>query len=195
MGRLPGEHAEDRAMSGQSTSDIFEDVLHEESEANARHSAPKKRSQADRLVDYALDSKAELFVDQVGAPHALLDGEAVPLNTRSYNWLRGLMWEAEEISTGGEGLKTASGMLAAFAAASGKVRELHTRSAYSRGAVYYQLSKGRVVEVDREGWRWADDPPVIFRSVPNLKPLPDPERGGTLDALENLINLKSERDR
>jgi len=188
-----GASAGDRAMSEHAASDVFEDIVQEE--ANARHSTRKKRSQADRLVDYALDSKAELFVDQVGAPHALLDGEAVPLNTRSYNWLRGLMWEAEEISTGGEGLKTASGMLAAFAAKSGKVRELHTRSAWHEGKVYYQLGPRRVVRVDRGGWEIEENPPVVFRSVPNLKPLPDPERGGTLDALENLINLKSERDR
>src|SRR5215218_7690980 len=181
-------------MSGQSASDIFEDVLHEESQAKAQQSARKKRSQADRLVDYALDSKAELFVDQVAAPHALLDGEAVPLNTRCYNWLRGLMWEAEEISSGGEALKTAAGMLAAFAVKSDKVRELHTRSAWHEGKVYYQIRSGRVVRVDRSGWEIEENPPVVFRGVPNLKPLPDPERGGTLDALENLINLKSERD-
>src|SRR5687767_2584131 len=100
-------------MSEHAASDICEDIIDEEAEAKVQRPTPKKRSQADRLVDYALDSKAELFMDQVGAPHALLQGEAVPLNTRSYNWLRGLMWEAEEISTGGEALKTASGMLAA----------------------------------------------------------------------------------
>jgi hypothetical protein len=181
-------------MSGQSAHDIFEGILRKETEANDRRSAPKKRGQADRLVDYALDSKAELFTDQVGAPHVLLDGEAIPLNTRSYNWFRGLMWEAEEVSTGGEALKTAAGMLAAFAAKSGKVRELHTRSAWHEGKVYYQLGPGRVVRVDRGGWEIEDNPPVVFRSVPNLKRLPDPERGGTLDALEDLVNLKSERD-
>jgi len=181
-------------MSEQAASDIFESIIHEEAEANARRSTPKKRSQADRLVDYALDSNAELFVDQVGAPHALLDSEAIPLNTRCYNWLRGLMWETEEISTGGEALKTAAGMLSAFAVKSDKVRELHTRSAWHEGKVYYQLGPGRVVRVDHSGWEIEDNPPVVFRSVPNLKPLPDPEQGGTLDILEDLINLKSERD-
>jgi hypothetical protein len=156
--------------------------------------ANKKRNQADRLIDYALDSGAGLFVDQVGAPHVLVSGEALPLGTRSYNWLRSLMWEEEEISVGGEALKTAAGTLAAFAAKSGRVRELHTRSAFHGGAVYYQLRPGRVVRIDRGGWNLEDDPPVVFRSVPNLKPLPDPQPGGTLDTLEDLINLKGERD-
>jgi hypothetical protein len=154
-----------------------------------------KGNQADRLVGYALESGAELFMDHLGSPHVLVEGEAIMLSSRSHNWLRGLLWEAEGRSVSAEALKTAAGTLAAFAAASGKVHELHTRSAYSGGAVYYQLDKGRVVEVDRNGWRWVDDPPVIFRSIPNLKPLPDPERGGSLDVLEELINLKSDRDK
>lgn len=155
----------------------------------------KKRNQADRLIDYALESGTELFDDQSGAPHALIDGEAVPLNTGAYKWLRTLMWDREGISVGGEALKTATGTLAAFASTGGKVRELHTRSAFHEGAVYYWLDKGQVVRIDRDGWRRDEDPPVVFRTVPNLKPLPDPEPGGSLDQLEELVNLKTDRDR
>ncbi len=158
-------------------------------------SPAKKRNQADRLIDYALATGAELFCDQMGAPHVLVQGDAVPLNTRSYYWLRGLMWDTEGISTGGEALKTAAGTLAAFAVKDGKVRELHTRAAFHEGAVYYQLGAGRVVKTDQDGWGIDEAPPVVFRSIPNLKPLPDPEPGGSLDALEVLVNLKTERDK
>jgi len=155
----------------------------------------KKRKQADRLIDYA--SAVPLFCDQMGTPHALIYGEAVPLNTQSYRWLRELMWDREAIAIGGEALKTAAGTLAAFAVRSGEVRELHTRSAFHDGVVYYQLRPGRVAKIDRNGWTVEDQDavPVIFRSVPNLKPLPEPEMGGDLDTLERLINLKGERDK
>lgn len=155
----------------------------------------KRRGQADRLIDYAVETRAELFVDQAGAPHALVDGEAVSLNSAAYKWLRTLMWDREGISVGGEALKTAAGTLSAFAHTGGKVRELHTRSAFHQGAVYYRLEKGRVVRIDRDGWSKDEDPPVVFRTIPNLKPLPDPERGGSLDELEDLVNLKTDRDR
>jgi hypothetical protein len=154
-----------------------------------------RRNQADRLVQYALDAGVPLFVDQFQAPHTLVDGEALSLTSRSYNWLRGLIWKHEGRSVNGEALKTAAGTLAAFADASGDVRELYTRAAYSGGALYYQLGKGRVVQVDKEGWRLVADPPVVFRSIPNLKPLPDPERGGGFEALDALVNLKSDRDK
>lgn len=105
------------------------------------------------------------------------------------------MWEEEEISIGGDALKTAAGTLAAFAARSGKMRELHTRSASYEGVIYYQLGTGRVTQIDRGGWKIEENPPVVFRSIPNLKKLPDPEPGGNLDALEKLVNLKTSRDK
>jgi len=154
-----------------------------------------RRSQADRLIQYALDGGVPLFLDQFQAPHTLVDGEAVPLTSRSYNWLRGLFWEKETRSINGEALKTAAGTLAAFAAASEDVRELYTRAAFVDGALYYQLGRARVVQIDRAGWRMIADPPVVFRNVSNLKALPDPERGGGFEALDALMNLKSKRDK
>jgi len=50
-----------------------------------------RRNQADRLIGYALYDVEDLFVDQHGAPHALINGEPVPLNSRCYSWLRRLM--------------------------------------------------------------------------------------------------------
>ncbi|MDP9478366.1 MAG: bifunctional DNA primase/polymerase [Actinomycetota bacterium] len=166
-----------------------------EGKADGKPGAARQRNQADRLIDYARETEAELFLDQFNMPHALVDGEAVPLNSRSYNWLRNLMWAKENASVGGDPLKTASGTLAAFAANEGRTRTLHTRAAYHDGAVYYQLDKGRVWRIDREGYRRDDAPPVVFRSISNLKELPDPEAGGTLDEVCSLINIKSDLGR
>jgi hypothetical protein len=134
-------------------------------------------------------------VDQHGAPHTLIGGEPVPLNSRCYSWLRRLMWEHEARAVNGEYLKTAAGTLAAQAEFSGDVRELHTRAAWHDGALYYELRLGRVVKVGAGRWDFEPSPPVLFRRFPNLKPLPDPAFGGTLEVLDALVNLKGERDR
>jgi hypothetical protein len=155
-----------------------------------------RRNQGDRLIGYALEDLTTLFVDQHGAPHAQKDGEALPLNTRCYPWLRRLMWEEEARAVNGEYLKTAAGTLAAQAEFSGDVRELHTRAAWHEGTLYYELRPGRVVEVDAAGWRFVSDPPVLFRHFPNLKPLPDPQRGGSIkDLASSYANLKTNRDK
>jgi hypothetical protein len=155
----------------------------------------ERGNQADRLIGYALEDVQELFVDQHGAPHALIDGEPVPLTSRCYSWLRRLMWQEEGRSVSGEYLKMAAGTLSAHAEFSGVSRELYTRAAWHEGILYYELRPGKVVRVDQGGWTFEANPPVLFRRYVNLKALPNPEAGGSLDMLDNLVNLKSERDR
>src|SRR5215212_559985 len=155
----------------------------------------ERRNQADRLIGYALEDVQGLFVDQHGAPHALIGGEPVPLTSRSYSWLRRLMWEEEGRSVSGKYLKMAAGTLSAHAEFSGKSRELYTRAAWYEGVLYYELRPGKVVRIGSGGWTFEAKPPVLFRRYANLKALPDPETGGSLDVLAGLVNLKSERDR
>jgi hypothetical protein len=155
----------------------------------------ERRNQGDRLIGYALEGVQELFVDQHGAPHALIDGEPLPLTSRCYSWLRRLMWEEEGRSVSGESLKMAAGTLSAHAEFSGVSRELYTRAAWHEGALYYELRPGKVVRVGPGGWTFEANPPVLFRRYVNLKALPDPQAGGSLHMLDGLVNLKSERDR
>jgi hypothetical protein len=169
--------------------------LKDSTEKDGSEEKEERRNQADRLIGYALEDVDGLFVDQHGAPHALIDGESLPLNSRCYSWLRRLMWEREERAVNGEYLKTAAGTLAAHAEFSGDVRELHTRAAWNEGALYYELRPGRVVKVDAAGWDFEPNPPVLFRRFPNLKPLPDPKRGGSAKDLTGYVNLKTNRDK
>src|SRR5215217_7505231 len=155
----------------------------------------ERRNQADRLIGYALEDVQELFVDQHGGPHALIAGVPVPLTSRCYSWLRRLMWEEEGRSVSGEYLKMAAGTLSAHAEFSGVSKELYTRAAWHEGVLYYELRPEKVVQVGPGGWTFEANPPVLFRHYMNLKALPDPEAGGSLDVLDGLINLKSERDR
>jgi hypothetical protein len=169
------------------------------SEESPNGSEPKekeeRRNQADRLIAYALEDAQGLFVDQHGASHALVAGEPLPLNSRCYSWLRRLMWEQEARAVNGEYLKTAAGTLAAHAEFAGDMRELHTRAAWHHDALYYELRPGRVIKVGVEAVGFIEHPPVFFRHFPNLKPLPDPRRGGSVKDLARYANLKTNRDK
>jgi hypothetical protein len=105
------------------------------------------------------------------------------------------MWDEEGRSVSGEYLKMAAGTLAAHAEFSGVVRELYTRAAWHEGVLFYELRPDKVVRVGPGGWTFEANPPVLFRRYVNLKALPDPEAGGSLDVLDELVNLKSDRDR
>ena len=166
-----------------------------EGKAEEKEEKEERRNQADRLIGYALEDVQELFVDQHGAPHALIADEPVPLTSRCNTWMRRLMWEEEGRSVSGEYLKMAAGTLSAHAEFSGVVRELYTRAAWHGGILYYELRPGKVARIGLGGWTFEANPPVLFRRYVNLKALPDPEAGGSLEVLDDLVNLKSERDR
>ena len=50
----------------------------------------------------------------------------------------------------------------------------------------------RAVRIDTEDWEIIDSPPVKFRRPDGMRPLPVPIRGGTLEDLRPLINVKAE---
>ncbi len=149
---------------------------------------------ADRLVYYVRAAGWPLFVDQHAEAHTFVGGQAVPI-TRTNRALTDLLYEHEEKAPTNDGLIGARRVLDMLAHKSGEVRDLHTRAAYHEGAVFYELSPARVVRVDEHGWKVDPDPPVYFRAVKNLQPLPNPTPGGKLEDLAEWVNLKTDRDR
>ena len=149
---------------------------------------------ADRLVYWALDAGWPVFVDQHREAHTLVDGQVVPIS-RTNRLLTQLLYGNEKKAPSNDGLIGARRVLDMLAHASGDVRELHTRAAFNEGAVFYELSPGRVVRIDEDGWRMDPDPPVHFRAIKNLQPLPTPIPGGKLEDFTEWVNLKTDRDR
>jgi hypothetical protein len=154
----------------------------------------KDGNQAQRLIKYAMADAGELFLDQNGTEHALINGVPTSLDRGCYSWLRRLFWDHEESLASTEILGTVAGQLRAFAEVSGNARHLYLRAAQHAGAVYLYLGPGRVVRVDAGGWTIDPAPAVMFRRVVNLKELPDPQRGGSLELLDAFITAQEPRD-
>jgi hypothetical protein len=52
----------------------------------------------------------------------------------------------------------------------------------------------QAVEIDTQGWRVVDNPPVRFRRSAGMKALPIPLRGGSINELRRFLNVKSHHD-
>jgi hypothetical protein len=65
------------------------------------------------------------------------------------------------------------------------------RSAEGNGCIYIDLAdeRWRAVEIDDDGWRVVDDPPVRFRRDKAMLPLPEPVRGGSVNDLRKFVNV------
>lgn len=148
---------------------------------------------ADRLIHYVQAAGWPLFTDQHATAHTIAGGQAVPIS-RTNRHLTKLLYKHEEKAPSNDGLIGARRVLDMLAHDSGDVRELHTRAAFHEGAVFYELAPGRVVKIDEQGWKQDPKPPVYFRAVKNLQPLPTPTAGGSLEDLTRFVNLKTDRD-
>lgn len=75
-----------------------------------------------------------------------------------------------------------------------KVLPVHVRYAEHDGRIFVDLGgpDWRAVEVSADGWHVIDAPPVRFRRAKAMTPLPEPERGGSLDLLRDFVNLEAD---
>ena len=78
----------------------------------------------------------------------------------------------------------------------GPEREVHLRVARHGGRAYLDLAddQWRVVEVCSDGWRVLNEAPVRFRREPGMLALPVPQRGGTIEELAELLNVRNGDD-
>lgn len=70
-------------------------------------------------------------------------------------------------------------------------RTTHLRVAWLGDRIYLDLCDGqwRVVEIDNAGWRVLQQSPVMFVRRRDMRALPEPKSGGTIEALRKFVNV------
>lgn len=82
----------------------------------------------------------------------------------------------------------------------GPEQEVHIRVAAAHGPAgltyYLDLADdlGRVIEITFCGWEVLVDAPVKFRRPSSMRPLPVPQRGGSIEDLRPFVNIGSDND-
>jgi len=173
-------------------SDLIEYMLHQP----VRAEDPEWESKADRLIRLAVGTGLELFhdPDQQGWVSIRVDGhwENHPVRSRAFQlFLLRLYYCATGESPGTQAIRAATDLFEARALFDGEEHPIHLRVADHAGKLYLDLCDRtwRAVEIDAEGWRVVDRPPVRFRRTRGSQPLPEPERGGSLDELRPFFNV------
>ena len=168
------------------------DVLIAEAAGERRDGRPP--SHADILV--ALAEAAELFHTPDDVPYADIEinghCETWPIQSRGFRrWLKRRFFEETGGAPNGEAVASALGVIEAKAQHDTLVREVFVRVGELDGKVYLDLCdpEWRAVEIDKTGWRVVDRPTVRFRRTPDMRPLPEPEEGGSVDGLRPLLNI------
>ncbi len=160
-----------------------------------------RETQASRLVRLALASGVELWHTPDGEAWATLPAgdhrEHWPLTSRAVrDWLQHQYYRHYERLAHTQAMQDALSALAGRARFEGAEHPVYVRVAEHDGAIYLDLAdpQWRAVEITADGWRVVTDPPVRFRRARGMQPLPEPQRGGSLDLLWRYVNV-TEADR
>ena len=124
--------------------------------------------------------------------------KTVPINSRVFKWwIARLYHEKTKQTVASDSIKSASLVLEAETQTQ-PMRFLYNRLAPNGGLSYWWDmgdEYGRAIHISKDGWRIEDDPPQIFRRYPHTLPIPEPEKGGTLEPFLDYLNLDDPGDK
>src|SRR6266516_2333191 len=123
--------------------------------------------------------------------------ETWPIRSKRFRtWLRRCYYHATGSAPSAAAIRSALDLLEARAQFDGPERAVNTRVAEHAGRLYLDLADEhwRAVAIGPDGWRVLGCPPVRFRRAPGMLPLPVPERGGSIEALQSFLNLSNRND-
>jgi primase-polymerase (primpol)-like protein len=195
-GRTYGEGTVEKAIAGKSA--YYGEISADGADGADGVAAPQRggnRSQADLLIEVA--EQAVLFHDEFDEAFARVQvndhHETWSVKSNKFQgWLAREFYRTYGKAVGREAKQEAEALLTARAQFDGEQRTVHLRVAPDGdGGLYIDLGdeSWRAVHVTREGWRVVSNPPVCFRRPAGLQPLPDPERGGSLEQLRSFVNV------
>ncbi len=158
------------------------------------------RSQATQLV--ALCGGIELFHDEDGRGYASIavngHRENWPVHSKCFkDWLSRQYYVRHKRTPRNHALQDALSVISGEAHHDHPQREVYVRIAEHNGNIYIDLcdERWRVIRITPHGWKIIDHSPVRFVRRRGMRPLPEPVKGGKLDDLWSLINVKEENDR
>ena len=156
-------------------------------------------TQADILIDLA--QAAELFHAPDGTGFADLNikghRETWPIRAKGFRqWLARGFFEATGGAPNSEALQSALNVIEAKAHFDAPEQAVHIRVGGLDERLYLDLADEawRTIEIDAQGWRVIENPPVRFRRAAGMQALPIPVSGGSVNRLRPFLNVKSDAD-
>ncbi len=156
----------------------------------------QRKSAATKAIELAQATQFELWHTPAGEALASIRREQhiehwAVMGREFKLWLTRLYYNATQDAMTVEAINSALNVIAAQAAFNADEHDVFVRVAKFDRKIYVDLCNQcwQAVEIDSNGWRVVDTPPVRFRRFKAMLPLPIPERGGRIDELRKLINV------
>ena len=157
----------------------------------------ENNSQSAMLVAFVLKRNV-LFHDLNGDVYTkrLNSGETHRINSRIFrDWLAASFYEFTGDILRDQSVREALSTLAGLGRIHGECHQVFIRVAVHGGDYFLDLAEpgqSRAVQISSGGWEVVSNPPVRFLRTNTMKPLPIPQRGGSLETLWHIANIPSE---
>jgi len=118
--------------------------------------------------------------------------ETWPIKSQMFKrYLAKQFYDKYEKVINSEALSASINLMEAKSLFEGEEHEVHVRVADHDGTIYVDLcnENWQVVEITPSGWNVIDKSPVRFRRSRGMLPLPQPERGGSVEQLRGFLNV------
>ncbi len=193
---------EDVCADADPEESIASDVAaHDVAACNVSSSQSESQAPTTQLIE--LGRQAELFITPAGESCARVKVNGHYENHRLRSpgfkqWLTSEYYRQHQRGPSSQATQSALATLDAVARFEGEVHPVFLRVAEANGCYYIDLGdrEGRIVELNREGWRLIEQecPPVRFMRTAGMQSLPLPQRGGSIDELRKFLNVASDDD-
>jgi hypothetical protein len=161
----------------------------------------EQRDMPQAAVLVGLAQVAELFhtPERKGYADIENDGhrETWAVRSRDFKlWLARAFFQMTSKTPRREAMTSALDQIEARALWDGPERPICVRIGGLNGKIYLDLcdKEWRAIEIDANGWRIVDHPPVRFRRAPGMLPLSVPVSAGSVDDLHPFLNLNDAND-
>jgi phage/plasmid primase-like uncharacterized protein len=138
----------------------------------------------ERLFHFEDEAYADLEIN--------LHRETCKVRSRRFKgWLIKEFYERNATVPNATAVGSALDLIEAKAKFTGPERAVHVRIAGEQGRIYLDLCNEdwQCVEIDTEGWRIIDNPPVRFIRHAGMQALPTPAKSGSIEDLREFLNV------
>lgn len=158
-------------------------------------SEPEKINQADQLVGMVLDG-ADLLLNQFGEAYIAFS----PVSYVAYKidsekikqQLCSLYWSKNHKTVKSESVSNAIATLEGLAMEKNNRQHIYNRVAKVDDTIYYDLiNQNQIIKITSQGWSLETTCPAYFTRYSHQKPQVIPDRGGKLEDIFQLLNLKN----
>jgi phage/plasmid primase-like uncharacterized protein len=171
------------------------EVYDDDPEARAAGDGNERNSQASLLVGF-VRARSRLIHDENGDVYAIENAtnEVRNIERRSFRtWLHAEFYASTTKAARAQSVSEALTTLSGIGLHDGDLVDVHIRCAALGDGYVIDMcepGKSRAIVVRPGGWTISEHHGVMFVRADNMKPLPEPIGGGTLDALWSLVNVQ-----